>query len=124
MPTTAGRPSCCGADLRPPGAVAARPGRPSRSLHRLRPTTLETLHDAALRRGRHGERATQPERLTAARPLRERFYDRLMPTLYRGRTRSVGCGTCRKAGPEQESLVRLFDVLAPTTPAGLDHGRR
>ncbi len=46
-------------------------------------TVLETLYDACLRAGRHGEITGELEELTADHPMRERFYDLLMTALYR-----------------------------------------
>lgn len=57
-------------------------------------TVLETLYDASLRAGRHGEITGELEELTADHPMRERFYDLLMTALYR----------CRPAGGGSECL--------------------
>lgn len=49
--------------------------------HRI--TALETMYDASLRAGRHGEVTGELEELTTDHPMRERFHDLLMVALYR-----------------------------------------
>ncbi|MCY0935095.1 AfsR/SARP family transcriptional regulator [Streptomyces sp. H34-S4] len=74
-------------------------------LEELRLTTLETLYEANLRSGRHAEIARELERLTAEHPLRERFYDLLMLSLYR-------CGRQSEAlGAYERARRRLVDGL-------------
>jgi SARP family transcriptional regulator, regulator of embCAB operon len=53
------------------------------ALDEQRLTALETLYDASLRAGRHGEVIGELEQTCAAHPLRERFHDQLMTALYR-----------------------------------------
>lgn len=74
-------------------------------LEELRLTTLETLHDADLRTGRHAEAARELERLTAGHPPRERLYDLHMLALYR-------CGRQAEAlGVYERARRRLMDEL-------------
>ncbi|MFF3863568.1 BTAD domain-containing putative transcriptional regulator [Streptomyces sp. NPDC002209] len=74
-------------------------------LEELRLTTLETLHDANLRSGRHAEVTRELERLTASHPMRERLYDLHMLALYR-------CGRQTEAlGVYERARRRLVDEL-------------
>ncbi len=74
-------------------------------LEELRLTTLETLHDANLRSGRHAEITRELERLTASHPMRERLYDLHMLALYR-------CGRQTEAlGVYERARRRLVDEL-------------
>ncbi|MEW2418648.1 AfsR/SARP family transcriptional regulator [Streptomyces sp. NPDC046866] len=66
-------------------------------LEELRLTTLETLYEADLAGGRHGEAVRELERLTAEHPLRERFYDLLMLALYRGGRQGEALGVYERA---------------------------
>ncbi|MFJ6939942.1 BTAD domain-containing putative transcriptional regulator [Streptomyces sp. NPDC101132] len=64
-------------------------------LEESRLVALESLYDACLRAGRAGEITGELEELTAAHPLRERFYELLMTALYR-------CG-------RQAEALRVYD---------------
>jgi DNA-binding SARP family transcriptional activator len=63
--------------------------------HRL--TALETLYEASLRAGQHGEVIGELEETSAAHPLRERFYDQLMVALYRSDRQSDALGVYDRA---------------------------
>lgn len=63
--------------------------------HRL--TAYETLYDASLRAGRHAEVIGELEEISAACPMRERFYDQLMVALYRSDRQSDALGVYDRA---------------------------
>ncbi|MEV7558422.1 AfsR/SARP family transcriptional regulator [Streptomyces sp. NPDC089795] len=71
--------------------------REAERLEQSRLTTLETLYEAKLRSSRHEEVIGQLERLTAAHPTRERFYDLLMLALYRCGRQSEALGVYERA---------------------------
>ncbi|MEU9147929.1 AfsR/SARP family transcriptional regulator [Streptomyces sp. NPDC048349] len=71
--------------------------REAERLEEARLTALETYHEAKLRGARHQEVAGELERLTAAHPTRERFYDLLMLALYRCGRRSEALGVYERA---------------------------
>lgn len=71
--------------------------REAERLEESRLTALETYHEAKLRGGRHEEVTGELERLTAAHPTRERFYDLLMLALYRCGRRSEALGVYERA---------------------------
>ncbi|MET8447929.1 AfsR/SARP family transcriptional regulator [Streptomyces sp. NPDC005209] len=66
-------------------------------LEETRLASLETLYEASLRAGRSGEITGELEELTAAHPLRERFYELLMTALYRCGRQAEALGTYDRA---------------------------
>nr|AGS49575.1 hypothetical protein [uncultured bacterium esnapd10]AGS49599.1 putative regulatory protein [uncultured bacterium esnapd11] len=76
-------------------------------LEEQRLTNVEGLFDAHLRTGRHGEIVGELEEMTAAHPLRERFYDQLMVALYRCGRQSEAIGTYDRA---RRNLLRELGV--------------
>ncbi|MFE0605454.1 BTAD domain-containing putative transcriptional regulator [Streptomyces sp. NPDC058892] len=107
-------------------------------LEELRLTTLETLHDANLRSGRHAEVTRELERLTASHPMRERLYDLQMLALYRCGRQTEALGVYERArrrlvdelgvepGPalreRMEAILRHAPSLALRRPAPLGPG--
>ncbi|MCX5612860.1 MULTISPECIES: AfsR/SARP family transcriptional regulator [unclassified Streptomyces] len=71
--------------------------REAERLEQSRLTALETCYEAKLRGARHAEVTGELERLTAAHPTRERFYDLLMLALYRCGRRSEALGVYERA---------------------------
>lgn len=71
--------------------------REAERLEEGRLTALETYYEAKLRGARHEEVTGELERLTAAHPTRERFYDLLMLALYRCGRRSEALGVYERA---------------------------
>ncbi|MEV7543501.1 AfsR/SARP family transcriptional regulator [Streptomyces sp. NPDC089915] len=63
--------------------------------HRL--TALETMYDAYLRAGRHGEITGELMVLTTDHPMRERFYDLLMVAYYRCGRQAEALGVYERA---------------------------
>ncbi|OIK06041.1 hypothetical protein BIV23_09930 [Streptomyces monashensis] len=74
-------------------------------LEEMRLCTLEALYEASLRCAQHGEIIGELEKLTAAHPLRERFYDLLMVSLYRSGRQAEALGVYERA------RRRLADAL-------------
>lgn len=66
-------------------------------LEEMRLTALETLYEAGLRAGRSQEITGELEELTAAHPLRERFYELLMTALHRSGRQAEALGTYDRA---------------------------
>jgi DNA-binding SARP family transcriptional activator len=63
----------------------------------MRLTALERLYEAELRTGRCQEITGELEELTAAHPLRERFYELLMTALHRSGKQAEALGTYDRA---------------------------
>ncbi|MEU4469115.1 AfsR/SARP family transcriptional regulator [Streptomyces sp. NPDC024017] len=63
--------------------------------HRL--VALESMYDACLRTGRHGEITGELVELTTDHPLRERFYDLLMVAFYRCGRQAEALGVYERA---------------------------
>lgn len=114
---------CVAGDLCAAGAVVLEE-------HRL--TTLETLYDASLRAGRHGEVIGELEETSATYPLRERFYDQLMVALYRSDRQSDALGVYDRArrrllhelgvepGPVLRARMQSILTNNPTTALDLE----
>ncbi|MEU9443055.1 AfsR/SARP family transcriptional regulator [Streptomyces sp. NPDC048304] len=66
-------------------------------LEENRLTALESLYEASLGCGRHGEITGELEKLTVDHPLHERFYDLLMVALYRGGRQAEALGVYERA---------------------------
>ena len=66
-------------------------------LEEMRLTALERLYEADLRTGRSQEITGELEELTAAHPLRERFYELLMTALHRSGRQAEALGTYDRA---------------------------
>jgi DNA-binding SARP family transcriptional activator len=98
-------------------------------LEEQRLTTLEALYEASLNCGRQAEIISPLERLTAAHPLRERFYDLLMVALYRCGRQVEALGVYERArrhlitvlgvepGPALRSRLEAILNHAPTLTA-------
>ena len=78
------RPWACGADPRWPASTPCRSARAEAGrLEEQRLAALESRAEALLACGRHRDLIAELETLTAAHPLRERFWSQRMLALYR-----------------------------------------
>ncbi|MFF3488506.1 BTAD domain-containing putative transcriptional regulator [Streptomyces sp. NPDC002701] len=76
-------------------------------LEEQRLSALETMYDAYLRTGRHGEITAELVELTIEHPVRERFYDLLMVAFYRCGRQAEALGVFERA---RHRLVRELGV--------------